>query len=81
MKTTKNRRLDPGVSNPYAGSAGLGATDEEMLAARNDPEHMAMLREAFSFLDDEAFAEYLASTGAEMARPTDGDEGAEEDDE
>lgn len=74
-------RLDPGILHPGIGSIGLGATDEEVLAMYDDPDHVAFMREVFADMDDTEFEALLRSTEYEMRRPFDAEEELEDDDE
>jgi len=74
-------RLDPGIRHPGIGSIGLGATDAEMLAMHDDPDHIAMLRKELGHMTDERFAAFMRSVEYELRRPLDAEEELEDDDE
>lgn len=78
-KTTT--RLDPGTLHHGIGSIGLGATDAEMLAMHDDPDHIAMLRKGLGHMTDDEFAAFMRLAEYELRRPLDAEEELEDDDE
>ena len=80
MTDNDTPRLDPGMLHLGSSSMGLGATDEEMLAMHEDPDHMAFLRKEFSFMDDTEFEALMRSMHYELSRPFDAEEELEDED-
>lgn len=59
-KKPKNTRLDPGIVLTHLADAPLNGSDEDHLAALDDPDYLAEHRRDMSHLSDEEFEKQLA---------------------